>query len=75
MSSLISRLFPQELVVVADGGCDTGLLGTDWYVLEYTGQHVNVVGFNEFIARKSSLPIVIAVTKLILPDNQGAILL
>ena len=31
--------------------------------------------FNEFIARKSGLPIVIAVTKFILLDNQGAILL
>ena len=34
---LVSRLSPQELVVIADGGCDTGLLSTDWYVLEYTG--------------------------------------
>ena len=35
--SLVSRFSPWELVVVADGSCDTGLLGTDWYVLEYTG--------------------------------------
>ena len=35
--SLVFRLSPQELVVIADGGCDAGLLGTDWYVLEYTG--------------------------------------
>ena len=34
--SLASHLTPRESVVVADGGCDTGLLGTDWYVLEYT---------------------------------------
>ena len=52
-----------------------GLLGTDWYVLEYTNQYANVVGFDEFIARKSGLPIVVAVTKFILPDNKGAILL
>ena len=34
--SLASCLTPRESVVVADGGCDTGLLGTDWYVLKYT---------------------------------------
>ena len=54
---------------------DTGLLGTDWYVLEYTNQYANVVGFDEFVTRKSGLPIVVAVTKYILPDNKGAILL
>ena len=60
---------------MADGGCDTGLFGTDWYALEYTNCHANVVGFDEFVARKSGLSIVIAVTKYILPDNKGAILL
>ena len=73
--SLASRLTPRESIVVADGGCDTGLLGTDWYVLEYTNRYANVVGFDEFVARKSGLPIVVAVTKFILPDNKGAILL
>ena len=73
--SLVSRLSPCKSLVIINGGCDTGLLGTDWYVLEYMGQYANVVSFDEFIARKSSLPIVIAVTKFILPDNQGAILL
>ena len=34
--SLASHLTPRKSIVVADGGCDTGLLGTDWYVLEYT---------------------------------------
>ena len=34
--SLASHLTPRESIVVADGGCDTRLLGTDWYVLEYT---------------------------------------
>ena len=60
---------------MADSGCDTGLLGTDWYVLEYTNRFANVVGFDEFAAQKSGLPIVVAVTKYILPDNKGAILL
>ena len=73
--SLASHLTPQESVVVADGGCDTGLLGTGWYILEYTNRYANVVGFDEFAARKSGLPIVVAVTKFILPNNKGAILL
>ena len=73
--SLASHLTPCESVVVADGGCDTRLLGTNWYVLEYTNRYANVVGFDEFVAHKSGLPIVIAVTKYILPDNKGAILL
>ena len=34
-----------------------------------------MVGFDEFIAHKSGLPIVIAMTKSVLPDNKGAILL
>ena len=73
--SLASRLSPCESIIVVDGGCDTGLLGADWYVLEYTNHYANVVGFDQFIARKSGLPIIIAVTKYILPDNKGAILL
>ena len=73
--SLISQLSPQESVVVADGGCDTGLLGTDWYVLKYTNQCADVVSFDEFVTQKLGLPIIVAVTKSMLPDNQGAILL
>ena len=73
--SLASCLTPCKSIVVADGGCDTGLLGTDWYVLKYTNQYANVVGFDEFIACKSGLPIVIAVTKFILLDNKGTILI
>ena len=72
--SLISCLSPCKPIVVADGGCDTKLLGTDWYVLEYTNCYANVVGFDEFVACKSGLPIVVTVTKFILPDNKGAIL-
>ena len=48
--SLVSHLSPHESIVVADGSCDTGLLGTDWYVLEYTNRYANVVGFDEFVA-------------------------
>ena len=48
--SLASHLSPHESVVVADGGCDTRLLGTDWYVLEYTNCYANMVGFDEFVA-------------------------
>ena len=44
--SLSSCLTPRESVVVADGGCDTGLLSTDWYVLEYTNRYANMVGFD-----------------------------
>ena len=73
--SLASHLTPCESIVVADGGCDTGLLSTNWYVLEYTNRYANVVGFDEFIACKSGLPIVVAMTKFILLDNKGAILL
>ena len=73
--SLASHLTPHKSIVVADGGCDTGLLSTDWYVLEYTNRYANVVGFDEFVARKSGLPIIITMTKFILPDNKGAILL
>ena len=73
--SLATHLTPHKSIVVADGGCDTSLLGTNWYVLKYTNRYANVVGFDEFIARKSRLPIVVAMTKFILLDNKGAILL
>jgi hypothetical protein len=35
--SLLSKLSQTDAVTVTDGGCDTGLLGAGWYVLEYTG--------------------------------------
>jgi hypothetical protein len=33
------------------------------------------VGFNEFVARKTGLPIVTGITKVTLPDRKGCILL
>ena len=69
--SLISCLSPHESIVVADGGCDTGLLGTDWYVLEYTNCYANVVGFDEFVAHKLGLPIVVIMTKFHSTGQQG----
>ena len=39
LHSLVSRLSPWELVIVADGGCDTGLLQTDWYVLVHRSMY------------------------------------
>ena len=73
--SLISCLSPCESVVVTNSRCDTRLLGTDWYVLEYTNQYANVVGFDECVVHKSGLPIVVMMTKFILLDNKGVILL
>ena len=35
--SLISCLSPHESIVVADGSCDTRLLGTDWYCMNPVG--------------------------------------
>ena len=73
--ALTSRLAYNDAIVIADGGCDTGLLGSGWYIHEYTGRYANVVGFDEFVAKKSGLPIVVGITKVALPDNKGSILL
>jgi predicted TPR repeat methyltransferase len=35
--SLITRLTAQYSVAILDGGCDTGLLGDGWYILDYFG--------------------------------------
>ena len=64
-----------DAVAITDGGCDTGLLGAGWYITEYTGCYAIMVGFDEFIAKKSGLPIVIGITKYSLPDGKGHILL
>jgi hypothetical protein len=56
--------------------CDSaGLLGDGWYILDYSGRCANIVGFDEFIAKKSSLPIVTGITKCTLPNRLGTILL
>ena len=73
--SLLSKLSKTDAVAVTDGGCDTGLLGAGWYITEYTGRYAHMVGFDEFIAKKSGLPIVIGITKYSLPDGKGHILL
>jgi hypothetical protein len=73
--ALVSQLAKMEAVALIDGGCDTTLLGTGWYILEYTGEYANIVGFDEFVARKAGLPIVTGITKIELPDRKGFILL
>jgi hypothetical protein len=74
--SLIARLSANESVAVMDGGCDTGLLGgKSWYIVAYTGRFANVVGFDEFLAKKMGLPIVIGITKCELPCRKGFVLL
>jgi hypothetical protein len=73
--SLLAKLSHTDSIALTDGGCDTGLLGAGWHILEYTGRYANVVGFDAFVAKKSNLPIVVGITKLTLPDNGGAILL
>jgi hypothetical protein len=35
--SLVTRLTAQYSVAILDGGCDTGLLGDGWYILDYFG--------------------------------------
>jgi hypothetical protein len=35
--ALMLQLDEKEVVAISDGGCDTTLLGTGWYILEYTG--------------------------------------
>jgi hypothetical protein len=62
-------------MALLDGGCDTGLLGEGWYILSYTGRVANIVGFDEFITKKSGLPIFTGITKCTLPNKQGSILL
>lgn len=73
--SLAARLSGNTYMALLDGGCDTGLLGEGWYILSYTGRFANIVGFDEFIAKKSGLPIVTGVTKCTLPNCHGTILL
>jgi hypothetical protein len=75
VQALMSQLDKMEVVALSDGGCNTTLLGTGWYILEYTGRSANIVGFNEFIARKTGLPIVAGITKVTLPNRKGCILL
>jgi hypothetical protein len=71
----MSKLDKEDIVALSDGGCDTTLLGAGWYILEYTGRSANIVGFNEFVARKTGLPIVTGITKVTLPNRKGCILL
>jgi hypothetical protein len=73
--ALVSKLMKKESVAVSNGGCDTTLLGEDWYIAEYTGRSANIVGFDEFVAWKAGLPIVTGITKVELPHQQGFILL
>jgi hypothetical protein len=74
--ALVSKLTQTESVALSDGGCNTTLLGDGWYITEYTGtRSASIVGFDEFAARKSGLPIVTGITKYELPDRKGHILL
>ena len=73
--SLLAKLSQTDSIALTDGGCDTGLLGAGWYIVEYTGRYANVVGFDAFIAKKSNLPIVVGIAKFTLPNGMGAILL
>lgn len=73
--SLLARLLADISVALMDGGCDTGLLdGRSWHIVCYTGRFANVVGFDELIAKKSGLPIVVGITKCALPNRMGHIL-
>jgi hypothetical protein len=73
--SLLAKLSQTDSIALTDEGCDTGLLGAGWYIVEYTGRYANVVGFDAFIAKKSNLPIVVGIAKFTLPNGMGAILL
>jgi hypothetical protein len=57
------------------GGGDTSLLGDGWYILDYSRRYMNIVGFDEFIAKKPGLPIVNRITKCTLPNHLGTTLL
>lgn len=52
-----------------------GLLGAGLYITEYSRWCANVMGFNEFIAKKSVCLILVRITMYILPDGNGHILL
>jgi hypothetical protein len=71
--ALMSQLDKMEVIALSNGGCDTTLLGTGWYILEYMGRSANIVGFDKFVARKTGLPIVTGITKVTLPDCEGCI--
>lgn len=72
---MVSKLVQKESVALSDGGCDTTLLGEGWYITKCTGRYANIVGFDEFVAQKASLPIVTRITKVKLPNRKGFILL
>jgi hypothetical protein len=62
--SLTTHLTTQESVAFLDGGCDIGLLGDGWYILGYSRRYANIVGFDEFFAKKSGLPIITRITSV-----------
>lgn len=54
----------EESITNLAGECNNGLLGVGWYTLAYYTRHdTNAVSFDEFIAKKSDLPIITKITK------------
>jgi hypothetical protein len=72
--ALVSKLAKDESVELSDSGCNTGLFGYGWYIVEYTVQYANVAGFDEFVAHKARLLIVIGIGKCELPNGQSILL-
>jgi hypothetical protein len=59
-----------------DGGADTCVLGQGWEVLSvHNTRRANVVGFDHEAAVKRNLPIVSAITAVVLPDEISVILI
>jgi len=55
-------------MTIVDGGCDTTVCGSTWYITHTTERRVNVEGFSADLC-KNNVPIVTAVTVIDFPDH------
>ena len=72
--TLLAAMREEGYMSIADGGADTSVIGDGWYVTSYTQRTANIVGFDEYSARKHGLPIVSASTLVELTDGTKLII-
>ena len=56
-------MFKDSAYAISDGGADSCVLGNMAKVLEYTGRHANLVGYDPKTTRTDKVPIVTALIK------------
>ena len=72
--TILASMREEGYLSIADGGADTSVIGDGWYVIAYTQRMANIIGFDEYSARKHGLPIVTASTLVELPDGRKMII-